>query len=305
MATQRREIDTTEGSRTTPMRVLVLGMPRTGTTSLTLALRKLGYNPYTMRNMLSTPRHIALWQEATELTLLHPSPHGNSLAYTKPDFDKLLGANDSVTDLPTAVFAKELIEAYPDAKVILSTREYEAWEKEMQNSMWIFFTWELFNMARSIGITQMAPVMNVLHKLFEAHNGNAYGGPRAKAAFEKHNQTIRDLVPASQLLEFTPEQGWQELCPFLDVEVPDARFPRVDEGKQLREGLERQWWLMVRYLVLMIVAPGLVVLVAWVYWTYQDYFWGFLDEVLARLAAFMGMSDSEWGRSVDQGKSEL
>ena len=48
--------------------------------------------------------------------------------------------------------------------------------------------------------------------------------------FEKHNQRVRDLVPADRLLEMEVKDGWEPLCEFLGVPVPDEPFPRLNEG---------------------------------------------------------------------------
>ena len=40
----------------------------------------------------------------------------------RDDFDKVIGDQVGITDLPAATFARELIAAYPKAKVILNVR---------------------------------------------------------------------------------------------------------------------------------------------------------------------------------------
>lgn len=46
---------------------------------------------------------------------------------TAQDFDELLGHSVAVTDAAASVFAREMIEAYPEAKVILNTRDLDTW----------------------------------------------------------------------------------------------------------------------------------------------------------------------------------
>lgn len=48
---------------------------------------------------------------------------------TAKDFDELLGHSVAVTDAAASVFAREMIEAYPEAKVILNTRDLEKWHR--------------------------------------------------------------------------------------------------------------------------------------------------------------------------------
>ncbi|KAF2849703.1 hypothetical protein T440DRAFT_469115 [Plenodomus tracheiphilus IPT5] len=119
----QRLIDQDERTQKRPMRVLVLGMCRLRTTSISSALRKLGYTPHQMRDILIKPSELSLWQEAINVTFLppqdRPTKQRNQPPYTLTDFDKLPSEYDAVIDLPGCIFAKELIQAYPKAKVIL------------------------------------------------------------------------------------------------------------------------------------------------------------------------------------------
>jgi hypothetical protein len=278
------------------MRILVLGMPRTGTSSLCLALRKMGYTPHQMRDVLSKPSELALWREAINVTLLPSgSRRKNMPPYGLPEFDKLLADYDVVMDLPGCVFAKELVEAYPDAKVILTKRRYEDWEKSMGESIWCLDTWQLFTLCRKLNITQLAPLMRLIHSVFRVHSNNAYGGPKAKQAFEKHYDTVRSSVPSNRLLELDMDDedvGWEPLCKFLDKPVPKESFPRLNEEQAMRSGLEKTWWGMVQYFVLMILLPGTVVIGAYVLYMYANDLRGVRDQWL--LVAKTYLETGEW-----------
>jgi hypothetical protein len=288
-----RLIDSDERTRQKPMRILVLGMCRTGTTSLSVALRRLGYTPHQMREVLTNPTDLALWQEAINVTLLAPRDRPADQRYLKPygtpEFDKLLAEYDVVMDLPGCVFAEQLVEAYPDAKVILTTRDYDEWETSMQESLWCFCTWWVFALARYFNVTQMAPLMRLMYSVFRVHNGNHYGGPQSKAAFERHNDTVRSLVPKERLLEINPDEStWEPLCEFLDQRVLAEGFPRVKEDKTMRAGLETAWWGMVQYAVLMLALPGGVAALAVVFWVHSDAFFEMRDYyILEPLKAYL------------------
>jgi hypothetical protein len=272
-----RLIDSDARTRTKPMRILVLGMCRTGTTSISIALRKLGYTPHQMREVLVNPKDLNLWQEAINVTLLapsdRPSKQRNLAPYGAPEFDKLLGNFDVVMDLPGCVFAKELVAAYPDAKVILTTRRYEEWEESMQESIWCLCTWWLFALARYFSITQMAPLMRFMHSVFRVHNGNTYGGSQSKAAYDQHYDTVRSIVPKDRLLEIDSEDvTWGPLCEFLGKEVPAEPFPQLKDEKAMRQNLEKAWWGMVQYCVLMLAMPSGVIALGIVFYYYADAF---------------------------------
>lgn len=282
MSTQRL-IDSDERTRTKPMRILVLGMCRTETTSIAVALRKLGYTSYQMRNVLANPSELALWEEAVTVTLLppqdRPSNQRNMEPYGKEEFDKLLADYDVVMDLPGCIFASQLVEAYPDAKVILTNRKYKDWEQSMQESIWCLDTWRLFTLCRQFNITQLAPLMRLVHTVFRVHNHNNYGGPAAKTAYDRHYDTVRSLVSQHRLLELDTDVDlrWEPLCQFLGKEAPKESFPKMSEEKTMRKGLESAWWGMVQYLVLLIILPGGVALGSFLLFTYADDFRAYRD----------------------------
>ncbi|KAH7128576.1 P-loop containing nucleoside triphosphate hydrolase protein [Dendryphion nanum] len=289
-----RKIDRDDRVRKLPMRILVLGMCRTGTSSIIAALRKLDYTPHQMREILTNPSQIPLWQEALTLTLIPPSERPSHLrtrkAYNREDFDKLLGDYDVVTDVPSVVFWKQLIDAYPEAKVILTNRPYDEWEHSMQSSIWQMFTWQLFHYARVLGVTAWAPLLDLLHTVFRVHNGNNYGGPKAKKAYEEHYDNIRAYVPAGNLLELGPEQGWKPLCEFLDKPVPKESYPLMQENQAMTAQMTRSWSTMVRYLVLMVLMPGGVAIIgaAFIYWRHT--IWDGLDGVLSWIEPYARLS---------------
>lgn len=264
MAEEKLIPEATPG-RMVPMRVLVLGLPRTNTTSLISALRQLGYNPYTMRALVTQPSHILVWQEAANST-----QYASGLPLPIND---ILSDYDAIADLPGCMFASQLIEAYPDAKVVLTTRRYEDWERSMQESIWVLFTWRLFEICRVLGVSQMAPLIRLLHALFGVHNGNQYGGYETRRAYEQHNERVRELVGKERLLEIDTEKesGWDELCGFLGKERPEGvEFPRLKEDTAMWAGLEQTWFSMVRYLLSMVVLPGIVLLLGGLVYAYAD-----------------------------------
>jgi hypothetical protein len=55
------------------------------------------------------------------------------------EFDRLLGQYEIASDVPAIYFAKGLIEAYPEAKVIIVEREIESWFNSFQIA-WPLYT---------------------------------------------------------------------------------------------------------------------------------------------------------------------
>ena len=202
----------------------------------------------------------------------------------------MLGDYDAVMDLPGCVLAKELIEAYPDAKVLLTIRDYESWEHSMKDSIWCLDMWTLFRLCRTLGLTQLAPVMRLVHVVFRVHNGNNYGGPIAKEAYEKHYDTVRSLVPAGRILEIDTESDltWGPLCDFLGDSIPKEQYPKLREEKAMRQNLEKAWWSMVRYTILMILLPGMVTVTSVMMYLYAGEITMFRDnKILGPLKGYL------------------
>ncbi|KAF2245278.1 hypothetical protein BU26DRAFT_66689 [Trematosphaeria pertusa] len=258
-----RLIDADDRKRKIPMRVLVLGMCRTGTSSIAEALTKLGYNPHHMTSVMADRSQIPLWHEAANVTFLPDSERPTHLRglppYGRAEFDKLLGDYDAVTDLPSALFWKQLIEAYPDAKVVLTNRKYEDWERSMNTSIWMMLQWKLTTFIRTFNLTPMAPMVRMVHTFFKVHNGNHYKPPESKAAYERHYDNIRNFVPKERLLEFGPQFTWEPLCEFLEHKVPEEPYPRLNDSKMMRVRLDDGYKMMSMFVLLKVVLPGAAV----------------------------------------------
>lgn len=53
--------------------------------------------------------------------------------------------------------------------------------------------------------------------------------------FIEHNEEVKRTVPADKLLVFEVKQGWEPLCEFLGVPVPDEPFPHVNDTQSFME----------------------------------------------------------------------
>ncbi|KAF2272016.1 uncharacterized protein EI97DRAFT_237001 [Westerdykella ornata] len=310
-----RLINNAPRERTKPMRVLVLGLSRTGTTSILVALRKLGYTPYSMRDLLTNPASIPLWREAITLTLLpthkRPTRIRNRTIFppfARQEFDTLLGEYDAVADLPAALFAKELVEAYPEAKVIVTTKAYEEWERSMSESVWLLLKWRVFQLTRWLGVTQMAPLTRLMHEMFGVFDGNSLGGRRTREAYEKYYADVRELVPEGKRLEVQSGKGdWDSLCVFLQVEKPEGvgAYPNMDEGTSMVKGLRAAWWEVVEWFGL-IAGMVLVTVVGFVMIYWQAELWSRFEGALKVFEPWVGFLERNGTEGVGLGeKSEL
>ncbi|MCW5759537.1 MAG: hypothetical protein KIS90_07200, partial [Phenylobacterium sp.] len=114
--------------------------------------------------------------------------------------------------------------AYPDAKVLLTTRPAADWYDSASTTI---FT----DKVRAFG----GPF---LERLFADSVGADLSDRAASmAAFDRHNAEVRASVPASRLLEFSPAQGWAPLCAWLGVPAPETPFPRLNTKEEYQARL--------------------------------------------------------------------
>jgi hypothetical protein len=145
------------------------------------------------------------------------------------DWVKLMEPYTAQVDWPGGAFWPELSEAFPDALVLLSTRDPDSWYKSCHNTIFA-------GMQQMVdeGNEWMAAVMRLLAKRFD----DRIDDPDAmKAAFEKHNANVRANVDPSRLLEWSAGDGWEPICTRLGLDVPDEPFPHVNSTDEFREML--------------------------------------------------------------------
>jgi len=190
------------------LRIVGAGLGRTGTMSLKLALERLLGGPcYHMIEAFSHPEHIASW---------HAAARGQM-----PNWHNLFHGYRAAVDWPTASFWPELVDAFPDAVVLLSVRDPESWWQSAHNT--IFQT--------SLGLPNELRAM--VQDLFAARFTSALDDRAACiAAFERHNAAVRKVVPRSRLLEWRATDGWAPLCAALGAPVPNEPFPRTNTTEE-------------------------------------------------------------------------
>jgi hypothetical protein len=215
--------------------IIHAGLFRTGTKSMARAYQILGFKTHhgLLEKVTDTPW--AQIEQAAEATW--PSAPGARPRepFTRPDWDALWGSKyDAVTDL-ASFFALELIRAYPNAKVVVVQRDFERW--------WPSFQVEVLD---RVMIQPMAAIngflglycmgMPAVQAMRKIHFG--FFGARsrkeivanARDVYESYYRDVRAAVPQEQTLEYRMGDGWEPLCAFLNVNVPDVPFPKENEA---------------------------------------------------------------------------
>lgn len=189
------------------LQVIGAGLPRTGTTSLSQALEiLLDGQAYHMSKIPGHPFDLgADWDQA--------------LAGNMPDWHKLFEAYNSAVDWPASMFYRELSEAYPNAIVILSTRDSaDTWIQSLSATV--------LPVAR-MGLAEDWNSGRALQNLLEHFTGTTnWDDPDLlRTCYEQHNKTVRETIDPHRLLDWRASDGWTPLCTALRLPVPDMPFP--------------------------------------------------------------------------------
>lgn len=171
--------------------------------------------------------------------------------------------------MPAVAFSESLIAAYPDAKVILTLRDVDSWYNSMMNSVIPVSRSKLMQVLMyfdPVLLGRWIPMINIL--FFAFFDGKPFEDV-GKQKFREQYELVRRVVPKERLLEYRVGEGWDKLCSFLEVPVPDHPFPHTNEQKTFGERIDVMIGLALKR-VAMRVLPLLGALVAvgaaaWVY----------------------------------------
>ena len=196
------------------MKVIGAGLPRTGTMSLQSALNHLGYRCYHMQEVPRNPGHVDTWFNfVTEKNDM--------------DWSVLFAEYDATVDAPACFYYRELMDQFPDAKVILTVRDAESWYKSITT------LWRTIRPLRPLGyvIPKFRKFMRMVEVMMEKFISARRDKDLLVEGFHRHNDRVRKTVPESRLLEYNVRDGWGPLCDFLECEVPEGLpFPHLNQG---------------------------------------------------------------------------
>ena len=201
-------------------RVIGLGVGRTGTFSMKLALEQLNFGRcHHMEEVdARSPEQISVWASA---------------ANGKVDWKKAYAGYNSAVDWPTAAFCRERATAYPDAKFILTIRDPERWHASFSQTIVPLIQPTAKTPPELLPFLKM--VMAVVQK-------TGFRIPSTKeeilTAFHRHIEIVTQTIPADRLLLFDVKHGWEPLCQFLGVAVPPGDFPKTNNTKDFWDSVQ-------------------------------------------------------------------
>ena len=243
------------------MKIIFPGLGKTGTKSITKALRHLGFIVFD-------------WEEQTFDVLDHWVDVFKSGA--QPDVRRVYQNADAVVDFPGTFFWEEILDAFPESKVILSEREEDSWIKSAVNQL------QVINAVKSREFYRMlSPTARIMYFFLYSYINAVFGSTNpsstcvSRKRYRIHKHRVKSLVPPGKLLVYNVKQEWKPLCDFLGCEVPTVAFPHENiKGEvtevplsETRSG--RQAILEIQralFLILSVIVAFVVILYCYLYY---------------------------------------
>ena len=217
------------------LKVIGAGMARTGTSSLKVALEELGFAPcYQMRELLSRPEQVTFWLKASL---------GKAI-----DWNELFQDYQGTVDFPSYRYYYQLLQYYPDAKVILTVRDPQAWYESALNTIYQVVepqTGQKFLKTLKLPDSPRTRYLERVWSLVEKElwqgdfQGKFADRQYAIEVFNQHIEEVKQNVPSKRLLVYQITEGWESLCHFLDVPVPNQTFRSLNERATFKQRVRR------------------------------------------------------------------
>jgi Sulfotransferase domain len=193
------------------LKVIGTGFGRTGTDSMREALDILGFGPcHHMREVMQNEEQKTLWRGLAK--------------GAAPDWDRLFAGYGACVDWPSAHYWPELIQAYPNARVLLTWRTADSW--------WTSFEQTIAAAIENLDDPDALGRSLVRDKVFA---GDTRNRAHAIAVYEANVARVKATVPRDRLLIDRLGDGWEPLCAHLGVDVPDRPFPRSNSAQEFRD----------------------------------------------------------------------
>ena len=193
------------------MELVVAGLGRTGTQSLAAACRRLGFETISQEELLG---------DRDRLVRILAAARGE--APFEPD---LLGDATASIGWPLCFLYAEQLACWPEAKCLLNVRDADDWFASVER------VWPLLSTLRRLPFPRKARLVDGMLSLLE----HRMGGPLERAlwtdGYRRHIEQVRSTVAPERLLVWEVGAGWEPICEFLGLPVPDEDFPRGNSSR--------------------------------------------------------------------------
>jgi hypothetical protein len=208
------------------MKIIGAGFGRTGTISLKQAFEYLGYPCYHMQEVMAAydRGHVEQWDAALGGKVI--------------DWDALFSGYEATVDFPACMFYRQLMEAFPDAVVVLSVRDPQGWWRSFSKMLGLVTKARFFNF---VPMFRKFSAMNI-HMIDYVFDGSM-DKDSCIGRYIRHIEEVKATVPAERLLVYSVSEGWEPLCQFLGQQVPNIPFPHANAGVgELRTKIAEAFW---------------------------------------------------------------
>lgn len=208
------------------LKVIGAGFGRTGTTSMKDALEILGYQKcHHMKEVMKEGEQVEQFDRLSQ--------------GLEVNWDDIFEGFEAAVDWPSSARYQELMVHYPDAKVILTARDAEAWYKSATDTIYAV------SRASSPVVTFLIPkvrkIMTMINRLVweGVFDGRFEDKDHAIKIYNDNIAEVMQHVPSDRLLVHSSKEGWEPLCAFLDKPIPNEAYPHSNETKELKREIGR------------------------------------------------------------------
>jgi Sulfotransferase domain len=210
------------------MRVIGAGLPRTGTLTQKLALEQLGLGPcYHWVNLIADLDQVELWHRALDGEVI---------------WDEIFDGHSCSVDWPGGYFYRELADRYPEAKILLSVRDPQAWERSYRETIWTMCHGQSLMRLLSDARREIDPrwrrYLELVDRMLwsgEAPFAAGHSPQHLIQGMRRHNEQVTETIAPERLLVWEVGEGWQPLCEFLGVDVPAEPLPHANDRETFVE----------------------------------------------------------------------
>ena len=221
----------------TPLQVIGLGLPRTGTSSLSAALAVLLDGPVYHGGTQVVRGPETDVRSLTKVLNQWPPKDITTDEENKAIIRNLLDGYAAVQDVaPLYAYVRELPEMYPDAIFICSVRDVESWEKSMlglsNSSIPLLITLLRFILLPIPTLRLFPGFIAAVRRLM----GTLFGEDDVptRKTWEAHRRLLEENIPKDRLVFVSVKDGWEPLCKALGEPVPaGVPFPRINDAKAM------------------------------------------------------------------------
>ena len=200
------------------LKVVGSGLGRTGTKSMQTALNQLGFGPcHHMVEVFRQPESMQLWVDAGK---------------GRPNWDLIFKDYQSMVDYPGAAHWRAIADHYPDAKVLHTVRDPDKWFDSTQATIF------------APGRGPAGGAAGVQGEFFASFMGAFRDKLHDRAFmtdhFRRHTEEVKATIAPERLLIYEVGEGWDRLCAFLGVRVPDEPYPTENSTAEFQARVRAQ-----------------------------------------------------------------